>query len=309
MGEAERILGRQARGGRAERHEPERGPEGAPLDHRHPFGKERRVAAKPVDDKTPDHGGVGGIEHGAGSDDLGDDAAAINVADEDHGGVGGARESHIRNVVLAQVDLGRASRALRDDEIGIGAEPRETLQNRAEKLRLQLLIIARGGGADDAPAQHHLCAGAALRLQEHRVHVDRRLDAAGPRLQRLRAADLAAIGRHCGVVRHVLRLERQDPEAAIAKGAAEAGDDQGLADVRSRALDHQGLRLRNQNSMPCCALTPGREMMPDQGHLGDEIGGLDQLRLRVAAGRDDVQIAPAPFQRRDHLLERQIIVA
>ena len=41
-------------------------------------------------------------------------------------------------------------------------------------------------------------------------------------------------------------------------------------------------------------------MMLDQRHLGDEIGGLDQFRLGVAAGHDDMQIvAPAAQGRED----------
>src|SRR5215472_7558913 len=43
-------------------------------------------------------------------------------------------------------------------------------------------------------------------------------------------------------------------------------------------------------------LHAGGEMVLHQRHLGDEIGGRDQLRLGVAAGDDDVQAAPAALQ-------------
>ena len=66
-----------------------------------------------------------------------------------------------------------------------------------------------------------------------------RRDAAGARLQRLGAADLAAVGGDGGVVRHVLRLERRDPQAAIGEGAAQPGDQQRLADIGAGALEHQ----------------------------------------------------------------------
>ena len=49
-------------------------------------------------------------------------------------------------------------------------------------------------------------------------------------------------------------------------------------------------------------LHAGGEMMLHQRHLGDEIGGGDQLRLGVAAGDDDVQAGPARGQRRDDLV-------
>ena len=69
--------------------------------------------------------------------------------------------------------------------------------------------------------------------------MDGRGDAGGAGLQRLGAADLAAVGGDGGVVGHVLRLERADAEAAVGEGAGEAGDDQGLADVGAGALEHQ----------------------------------------------------------------------
>ncbi len=73
--------------------------------------------------------------------------------------------------------------------------------------------------------------------------------AAGARLQRLGAADLAAIGRHRGVVRHVLRLERPHLQALPREGAAEPGDHQRLADVGSGALEHdRGRQLHRRHS-------------------------------------------------------------
>ena len=43
--------------------------------------------------------------------------------------------------------------------------------------------------------------------------------------------------------------------------------------------------------------------MLHQRHLGDEVGRLDQLRLGVAAGDDDVQVGAARLQRGDDLGE------
>src|SRR5271166_1731054 len=64
-------------------------------------------------------------------------------------------------------------------------------------------------------------------------------NAAGLRLQRLRPADFAAILRDCRVVRHVLRLERADAKAAASEQPAQARDDERLADVGARALEHE----------------------------------------------------------------------
>src|SRR3984957_12890894 len=45
-------------------------------------------------------------------------------------------------------------------------------------------------------------------------------------------------------------------------------------------------------------LHAGGEVMLDERHLGDEIGGGNKLRLGVAAGHDDMQARPAPGRRR-----------
>ncbi len=109
------------------------------------------------------------------------------------------------------------------------------------------LIVARPSLAIDLALHHDLAADVALRLQQHGVHVDRRRSAAGDGLQPLRPADLAAAGlaRNVGdggIVRHVLRLERPDDHAALSGGAAKAGDQHGLADIRAGALEHDGAR-------------------------------------------------------------------
>src|SRR5205085_4966393 len=54
---------------------------------------------------------------------------------------------------------------------------------------------------------------------------------------------------------------------------------------------------------PGLRLDPGAERMFDQAHFGDEVGGLDQLRGRVAARYDDVQIARFRLQCRHDFVE------
>ena len=112
----------------------------------------------------------------------------------------------------------------------------------ASRRGFKRLIFARLGVRQDAALHHDLRARLALRLQQHGVHVDAGRNAASSRLQGLGAPDLAAIFRDGGVVRHVLRLERQNREPAPREGAREACDDQRFADIRPGALDHQGLR-------------------------------------------------------------------
>src|SRR3546814_14018512 len=49
-----------------------------------------------------------------------------------------------------------------------------------------------------------------------------------------------SVGRHGGVVGHVLRLERPHAQAAPREDAAEPGGEQRLADVGTGALEHEG---------------------------------------------------------------------
>ena len=87
---------------------------------------------------------------------------------------GGAGEAHVGDVALAQVDLGRAARALDEDEIRLGLEARETVEHGAHQLAVSAPDILAPRVADDAALHDDLRADLALRLQEHRVHVDAR---------------------------------------------------------------------------------------------------------------------------------------
>ncbi len=139
---------------------------------------------------------------------MGDDAAALDVANQRHRQIGGLGKAHIGDVAGAQIDFGRAAGALNEDEIGRPGEPVEGGEHGRQQRRRERAVLTRRGRPIDAAAQHDLRRTLRLRLQQHRVHVDRRRDTAGARLQRLGPADLAAIGGDHRIVRHVLRLER-----------------------------------------------------------------------------------------------------
>ena len=212
------------------------------------------VAAELVHDEARDHRSVVGRERDLRSENLGENPAPVDVADKRDRTIRGAGKAHVGNVALAQVDLGRAARAFDEHNLGGLFHPAITLEHRAHQFRFQRLIFARPRIADRLALDDDLRADFALGLEQHRVHVHAWARAAGARLKRLGAADLAAVIRHGGVVRHVLRLEWTDAEPASCEGAAESGDNERLADVRTRALKHA--RARAQNSIPSCARTP-----------------------------------------------------
>jgi len=237
--EGDGILGRQRARGREPRHDAEGGPARPLLYHLGSAGEEAGIAAELVDDEALDADLLGARQQCMRADDGGEDAAAVDVADEDDRHVRRLGKAHIGDVALAQIGLGGAAGALDEDEVGFGAEPGEALEHARQEARLQRLVLARRRVAGDAALHDDLRAGLGLGLEENRVHVGGRRDEAGPRLERLRAADLAAIPGDGGVVRHVLRLEGAHREPAPRESAAEPGDKQRLADIRARALQHQ----------------------------------------------------------------------
>ena len=108
-------------------------------------------------------------------------------------------------------------------EIGVGARAAKLSSTAGSSSALQRADTRAPPALPQHAALHDdLRAALGLRLQQHRVHVTLGGDAAGARLQRLRAADLAAVGGHRRVVRHVLRLERPHRQPAPGEGARTA---------------------------------------------------------------------------------------
>ena len=116
----------------------------------------------------------------------------------------------------------------------------EALQHRGHELRLELCIVSRPGGREAFALHHHLRAHIGFWFQQHRVHMHGKRQVTGHGLKRLRPADFAAICGDRGIVGHVLRLERRDGHPTPTRGAAEARDQHGLADIGAGALDHDG---------------------------------------------------------------------
>ena len=287
--ERQRIFRRQQPRVGKERHQAERLPSRQLRDARHAVGEQRRIAAELVDDEAADQRRILGRDHRLGADEAGDDAAAIDIADQHHRHVGGARKAHIGDVVGAQIDLGGAAGAFDQHDVGLGLQAGEAVEHERQQLGLHFLIGRGLGAAVNAALHHDLRADLALRLQQHRIHVHARRRARRARLQRLSAADLAAVGRHRGIVRHVLRLERADLYPAQRQGARQPGDDQRFADVGAGALEHQRARRHRSELDARLRLHAGGEVMLHQRHLGDQIGGGDQLRLGIAPGDHDMQ--------------------
>ena len=87
-------------------------------------------------------------------------------------------------------------------------------------------------------------------------------------LESLGAADLAAVRASSGVVRHVLRLERSDPQAPPPCDAAEGSGEDRFADVRSGALEHECFRCHGGHLIEGAELGLQTENQSAAGGLG-----------------------------------------
>jgi hypothetical protein len=94
-----------------------------------------------------------------------------------------------------------------------------------------------------APLDNHLTAGIRRGFQQNRVHVGMWRDTASLRLHRLRATDLSTFRGHCGVKRHVLRLERRNLYTTVRQNPAETGSQHGLTDIRTGSAEHECFSL------------------------------------------------------------------
>ncbi|MNE48302.1 hypothetical protein D3C80_1427570 [compost metagenome] len=105
---------------------------------------------------------------------------------------------------------------------------------------LVVVVGHRIHAGDRATVDNHLGAGVAVGLEQHRVHVGVWRQSGCLRLHGLGPTDLAAIGSHCTVERHVLRFERHYRHALAQQPAAQRGHQCAFSGIGGGALHHQG---------------------------------------------------------------------
>ena len=198
------------------------------------------VAAEAVDDEALHARLLRGRKQFQRADEVREDAAAVGVGDEDHRAIHFLGKAHVGDVAVAQVDLGRAAGALDQHAFVLRTEPLIRFEHRLHRPRL-VLVIGDGVEILQRPAvDDDLRALVGVRLQQHRVEIGMRLQAGSQRLQRLRAADLAAVDGDGRIQGHVLRLERRNTDAAALEDAAQRRHQRALAGIGGAALHHQG---------------------------------------------------------------------
>ena len=78
-----------------------------------------------------------------GADQLGDDAAALDIADQRHRNIGRLGKAHIGDVAVAQVDFRRTSCSFDEDEVRRVRETGERAEDGRQQTRGQPPVFAR----------------------------------------------------------------------------------------------------------------------------------------------------------------------
>jgi len=151
-----RVFGRQQMRVGKPRQCAEPRPAGAAFNLAVAVVKKADIAAELVDQKAGDHCRVLRVHDHLGADDLGDDAATVDVSGQYNGYTCGAGKAHIGKVVLAQVHLSRAARPFDDDQIGALPEDAEAFKHGGHQPCAGLAEVTRLQGAVALPLHDHL---------------------------------------------------------------------------------------------------------------------------------------------------------
>ncbi len=89
-------------------------------------GEQRRIAAELVDHQAADQGSFLRFQQPERAEQLGEDAAAVDVAGQQHRGAGVASDGHVHDVERTQVQLRRTARSLDHHQLVSGPQPIES---------------------------------------------------------------------------------------------------------------------------------------------------------------------------------------
>ena len=166
--------------------------------------------------------------------ELREHAAPVDVPDQQHRRIHQLCQAHVDDVVLLQVDLRRAARALDDDDVVFRRQALIGLQD----LRNQALfscgnIPPRAYCPRTSPFTITWLPVSLLGLSRIGFMRTSGSTARGLRLHHLRAAHLQPVAGDIAVQRHVLALERRHPLAVLPENAAQRRDQQAFARART----------------------------------------------------------------------------
>ena len=170
--------------------------------------------------------------------------ALVDVGNDDHRAINRLGKAHIGDIAFTQIDLGRRTGAFHHHDLRPLAKASMGCQHRLHRGRLVGVVAHRIHAADRVAVDDYLRAHVGIGLEQNRVHVGVGRQPRGLRLHRLRPANLAAIGGHCSIQRHVLRFERHHHHVLANQPAAQGADQRTFAGIGGGALHHQRRHLR-----------------------------------------------------------------
>ena len=171
-------------------------------------------------------------------EELGENAAPVNVSDEKDRRVHELCQTHVHEIVLLEVNFGGTARALNDDHVVLRRKRFVCSHHVRQKFALFCVILHRAHVAAHLPVDDDLTADVGSWFQKDRVHAHIGLDAAGLRLHNLRPAHFAAVFCDEGIERHVLALEGRDVIAVLPENPAKRCGKQALSCVGHGSLQH-----------------------------------------------------------------------
>ncbi len=223
-----RIVGKNAE------HRPAR-----PLAHLLQTGVEQGgIATKLVDQEAGDAGSFLLFQKLPCPDQLSKDPTPFNIGYQNDDGVGMVGHAHVDQIVIAQVDFGRAPGAFQDDGIIVSGQPAVRFRDGSPGLGLESVIIPNRHDAGGL-SLHDYLAIVIQGFEQDRVHIGGRLEIQDFGLGRLTAGNFLSLKRDKTVERHVLSFEGRDAQALFLEPSAKSRRQHALAGVGAGALDHE----------------------------------------------------------------------
>ena len=99
------------------------------------------------------------------TENVGKDAAAVDIPDKQHRRVHHLGEAHVHDVLALEVDFRRAARALDGDDVVLACQALIGLHHRGDKVALSAIVFHRGHIALYASVHDDLTADVRRRLQ------------------------------------------------------------------------------------------------------------------------------------------------
>ncbi len=125
------------------------------------------ITAKAVDDKAADARALGRGQAFERTEEMREHTAAVDVGHQHTRAVHAFRKTHIGDVAIAQVDLGRTAGAFHQHTVVLRLQPAIRLQHRRHRARLVLVVGARVHVEPRLAVNDDLRAGIGTRAMIH----------------------------------------------------------------------------------------------------------------------------------------------